>query len=357
MMPTPRPPGRAARLFPLIGLLASAACTPPPPTTPPAAPAGTGGGAPVASPAAIRFTPCVLTHPSRLTSLKAECAMLEVPEAPSGDGRRITLSIVRDPAVSGRKAADPLFVLAGGPGMGAQEMYAATSTAFARINRDRDIILLDQRGTGRSTPLACELDPEGELLAGKEARPEDIDAAVRACLDGLGAKYDVRQYTTSVAVRDLEAVRQTLGYERVNLYGISYGTRVAQHYLRRHPERVRSIILDGVVPPGLALGPAIATDAEAALQRIFRRCARQPACRDAFGDPAAFAAEVARFVGWVKTAERIDAAREILVPGEIEARTRADRLRAGIEIDPATWSALATTARTLGIDPEPQATP
>jgi pimeloyl-ACP methyl ester carboxylesterase len=90
-----------------------------------------------------------------------------------------------------------------------------------------------------------------------------------------------------VAVRDLETVREALGAERINLYGISYGTRVAQHYLRRHPDRVRSVVLDGVVPPGLALGPAIATDAEAALARIFKRCTAQPACRSAFGDPTA----------------------------------------------------------------------
>lgn len=109
-------------------------------------------------------------------------------------------------------------------------------------------------------------------------------------------------------------------------------------------------LLAGAITGGGASDPAHADRLINNMLSIYLR-------PDAFGDPAAFAAEVARFVGWVKTAERIDAAREILVPGEIEARTRADRLRAGIEIDPATWSALATTARTLGIDPEPQATP
>jgi len=229
----------------------------------------------------------MLTHPTRLVSLKAECATLEVPENPSGEGRRITLSIVRDPAISERKAPDPLFILAGGPGMGAQEMYASTAAAFARVGRDRDIILVDQRGTGRSTPLACDLDPEGDWLKDTEPTPAAIDAEARACLDKLAARHDVRQYTTSVAVRDLETVRQALGAERINLYGVSYGTRVAQHYLRRHPDHVRSVILDGVVPPGLALGPAIATDAETALARILKRCTAQPACRSAFGDPAA----------------------------------------------------------------------
>ena len=275
MTPTRRSPGKLALSLAMLGSLGLAACSPRGPTTPPIV--GTG----------LVSKPCMLTHSSRLMSLKAECATLEVPENPSGEGRRITLSIVRVPAISERKAADPLFILAGGPGMGAQEMYPTVAAAFSRVGRDRDIILLDQRGTGTSTPLACALDPDGALLRGKEATVEDIDAAARDCLDTLRAKHDVRQYTTSVAVRDLETVRAAIGAERINLYGISYGTRVAQHYLRRHPDRVRSVVLDGVVPPGLALGPAIATDAEAALARIFKRCGAQPACRSAFGDPTA----------------------------------------------------------------------
>ena len=238
----------------------------------------------------LTFTPCMLEHPSGLSGVKAECTTLEVPENLSGQGRRIVLSIARHPAISERKAADPLFVLAGGPGMGAQEMYTAAAAAFARINRDRDIILLDQRGTGRSTPLQCKLDPTLLTLDGpppaRAARDAMIDTATRECLDTLQAQHDVAQYTTSVAVRDLEAVREALGIVRLNIYGVSYGSRVAQHYLRRYPDRVRSVILDGVLPPGLAVGPAIALDAEAALGMILRRCATQPACRKAFGDPA-----------------------------------------------------------------------
>lgn len=283
MTPTLPSLGTIARRGLLLGVLGLAACSPRTPTTSPTVSAGSGGStAPT-----LAFKPCMLTHPSRLASLKAECASLEVPENPSGEGRRIRLSIVRDPAISERKAADPLFIIAGGPGMGAQEMYAGTAAAFARIGRDRDIILVDQRGTGRSEPLQCDFDPGDEWMQGREPTPDSIDAAVRSCLDKLRAGHDVRQYTTSVAVRDLEAVREALGAPRINLYGISYGTRVAQHYLRRYPDRVRSVILDGVVPPGLALGPAVATDAEAALARILRRCTAQPACRSAFGDPAA----------------------------------------------------------------------
>ena len=281
MTPPLRTPTGFAQTLSLAGVLGLlTACSPAPNAAAPSVPTD-----PV-----LTFTPCMLEHPSGLSGVKAECATLEVPENLSGQGRRITLSIARHPAISERKAADPLFVLAGGPGMGAQEMYTAAAGAFARIHRDRDIILVDQRGTGRSTPLQCKLDP---LLLSPD-RPEPatairdglIDAATQQCLDILRAKHDVAQYTTSVAVRDLEAVREALGAAQVNLYGVSYGSRVAQHYLRRYPDRVRSVILDGVVPPGLALGPAIALDAEAALGMILRRCAAQPACRKAFGNPA-----------------------------------------------------------------------
>jgi pimeloyl-ACP methyl ester carboxylesterase len=281
MTPPLRIPTGLAQALTLAGVLGLlTACSPAPNAAAPSQPADS----------ALTFTPCMLEHPSGLSGVKAECATLEVPENLSGQGRRITLSIARHPAISERKAADPLFVLAGGPGMGAQEMYTAATGAFARINRDRDIILVDQRGTGRSTPLACKVDPLLHSLDRPEPataiRDGIIDAATRECLDTLRAKHDVAQYTTSVAVRDLEAVREALGAAQVNLYGVSYGSRVAQHYLRRYPDRVRSVILDGVVPPGLALGPAIALDAEAALGMILRRCAAQPACRKAFGNPA-----------------------------------------------------------------------
>ena len=225
-------------------------------------------------------------------SLKAECATLEVPENPSGEGRRITLSIVRVPAISERKAADPLFILAGGPGMGAQEMYPAVAAAFSRVGRDRDIILLDQRGTGTSTPLACALDPDGALLRGKEATVEDIDAAARDCLDELRAKHDVRQYTTSVAVRDLETVREALGAERINLYGGSYGTRVAQQYAKTFPQHTRAVVIDSVAPMSLVLGSEHAKNLDATLDAQFARCAADAACAKAVPDARAALAQV-----------------------------------------------------------------
>jgi pimeloyl-ACP methyl ester carboxylesterase len=232
----------------------------------------------------LALTPCELEHPLRLAVIAAECGVLTVPENPQEPGgRQIGLHIARVGAISRRKQPDPLFVLAGGPGAAAGSFYASVAPAFARILRERDIVLVDQRGTGGSNPLDC---AQPEDLLGR-AGDKEIIAATRACLASLVPRAQVAEYTTSRAVQDLDQVRAALGYERINLYGASYGTRVAQHYLRHFPARTRSVILDGVVPVGQPVGASTALDAEAALEDILQRCARDAACRDRFGDPVA----------------------------------------------------------------------
>jgi pimeloyl-ACP methyl ester carboxylesterase len=232
----------------------------------------------------LTLAPCELEHPLRLSLLAAECGVLSVPENPREPaGRHIGLHVARVAAISRRKQPDPLFVLAGGPGAAAGAFYASVAPAFARILRERDIVLVDQRGTGGSNPLEC---AEPQDLAA-HASLEEIATATRACLASLAPRADVAYYTTSLAVQDLEQVRSALGYRRINLYGASYGTRVAQHYLRRFPGRTRAVILDGVVPIEEPVGPAAAIDAEAALEDILRRCAADPDCHARFGDPAA----------------------------------------------------------------------
>jgi pimeloyl-ACP methyl ester carboxylesterase len=245
-------------------------------------------GLPAATPAAgagpLGWQTCRLEHASKLISIEAQCTTLRVPEDEARpDGRQIELFIARVPAVSGRKAPDPLLLIAGGPGMGASEMYPGVAQAFARTRRERDILLVDQRGTGRSNALRC--DSDGAPDANTDTA--SFLADTRRCFEALGARADLRQYTTSIAVRDLERVRIALGIERWNLYGVSYGSRVAQHYLRRYPQRTRSVTLDGVVPPGLALGPDIALDAQAAFERILARCDRDASCSQRFGDTRA----------------------------------------------------------------------
>jgi pimeloyl-ACP methyl ester carboxylesterase len=228
------------------------------------------------------LSPCQLEHPQKLTVVAAECGELTVPEnAAKPAGRQIRLAFARVPAISRRKHPDPLFILAGGPGMAATTFYAMVAPVFARIHRDRDIILLDQRGTGASNPLNCDGGDETDY------HPDDtgIAAEARACLQKLSVKADVAQYTTSVAVNDLDRLRELLGYEHINLYGVSYGTRVAQQYLRRFSQHTRTLLLDGVVPPQLSLGASMAFDAEHSLERILARCAREKECRSQFGDP------------------------------------------------------------------------
>ncbi|MBV8306674.1 MAG: alpha/beta fold hydrolase [Gammaproteobacteria bacterium] len=232
----------------------------------------------------LTLTPCEIEHPLRLTVIAAECGVLRVPENPGAPGgRQIGLRIARIEAISRRKQPDPLFVLAGGPGAAAGSFYASVAPAFARIQRDRDIVLVDQRGTGGSNPLTC---PEPPDPPGN-ASIEEIGARTRACLDSLARRADLAWYTTSLAVQDLEQVRTALGLGRINLYASSYGTRVAEQYVRRFPANTRTVILDGVVPIGRPMGAATAIDAESALEDILRRCAGDASCRGRFGDPAA----------------------------------------------------------------------
>jgi pimeloyl-ACP methyl ester carboxylesterase len=234
---------------------------------------------------------CRLDDAEHLRSLSAQCAELEVAEdraAPSSPRIRLKVAVI--PALDRSGPHDPLFVLAGGPGQAATEFYVSAAPGFARVQRERDIVLVDQRGTGRSNALECEYPEEDELA---DMSPAEIRRLTRDCLAAL--KSDPRHYTTSVAVRDLDEVRAALGYDRINLYGVSYGTRVAQHYLRRFPDRVRAVILDGVVPMGLALVADSALQAQRALDLIFERCGADAECHSAFPNPAgAFAAVRAR---------------------------------------------------------------
>ncbi len=227
--------------------------------------------------AAIETTDCRLS--SRwLTTVTAECGTLIVAEDPANpNGRQIELFIARIPALSATPRTDPLLLISGGPGQATTDLYLTLRGAFGRIRREREIILVDQRGTGRSTRLSCPTASAEDL---ETAALEELAVLVAGCVAALDG--DPRYYTTSVAVSDLEQVRRELALPEWNIYGISYGTRVAQHYLRRYPQHTRAVILDGVVPAELALGPAIATNAQTALENIFSRCADEALCADQF---------------------------------------------------------------------------
>jgi pimeloyl-ACP methyl ester carboxylesterase len=278
MVRLPPVPHRNLALLALLLLVIAAGpagvATPAPATSPPAA-----------QPAArLVLAPCRLEHPTGLASLEADCGRLAVPEnRGASGGRQLQLFVARIPALGRRRVAEPLFVLAGGPGLGASTFYTSAAAAFARIRRDHDIVIVDQRGTGKSHPLDCDIDEQQLWDAGED----DTARVMRECRIRLEQDHDLTQYTTSVAVKDLDAVRQALGYQRIAFYGSSYGTRVAQQYARRYPERTQALILDGIVPPTRILGPSTPLDAENALQRIFARCRADAGCKQQFNDPEA----------------------------------------------------------------------
>lgn len=188
-------------------------------------------------------------------------------------GRQIDVHFAVLPALARHKHADPVFVFAGGPGQSATELAGSWARLLARLSNRRDIVLVDQRGTGRSAPLTCPQLPPTTPLA--EALPAEAQRArLAACRDTLQRlpHGDLRHYTTWVAMQDVEAVRQALGAPRITLVGASYGTRAALEYQRQFPQAVRRLVIDGVAPPDMALPAAFAADGAATLARVFAAC-------------------------------------------------------------------------------------
>jgi len=189
-------------------------------------------------------------------------------------GRQIDLRIVVLPALSAESQPDPIVFLAGGPGQGAAEMARQLRELLRPLQTERDIVLMDQRGTGKSHPLTCEGDRDS--LAALDESDEAGLQRLKKCLDGYDA--DPTLYTTMIAMDDLDEVRGYLGYGAINVIGGSYGTRAGLVYLRRHGDRVRSIVLDGVAPPGMRLPLFFARDAQRALDKLLADCEADAGC-------------------------------------------------------------------------------
>ncbi len=222
----------------------------------------------------ITLEDCPLTPPSG-RSYDAKCGTLSVPEDRSNpSGRQIQLHIAVIPAIKRDPEPDALFLIAGGPGQSAIETFPALFALMFNIHQDRDVVLVDQRGTGKSNPLQC-LGPEDEALT-----EDQVIEKLKACPETLDA--DPRFYTTEIAMTDLDEVRAALGYETINLYGASYGTRAALTYLRMFPERVRTVTLDAVVDPGFVMFMDAAEDGQGALEQFFARCEADEICRSEF---------------------------------------------------------------------------
>ena len=217
-------------------------------------------------------------------SLVAEsrCGVLEVWEdRQAQSGRRIALKVMVLPAINPTALPDPIFFLSGGPGSAASEVGPAQFRSLGKVRKDRDVVFVDQRGTGSSHPLDCVMDSSIFEEEVTQRHITDVQAQrMRECMEEFDA--DLTLYTTPIAMDDLDEVREALGYDRINLIGGSYGTRAALVYMRRHPESVRAAVLDGVVPFEMQLPRYMGRDAERALELMLTDCERDDACRAAF---------------------------------------------------------------------------
>ncbi len=230
----------------------------------------------------LRLTPCQVPGIER----EVRCGTYEVFENRAArTGKKISLKVVVVPASGSERLPDPFVFLHGGPGAAATEVAAGMAAQFAEINRDRDVFLMDQRGTGGSNPLDIDLYGPPDDLAAKLG--EFVPARL-ACEGAkkLAATNDLTQYTTPIAMDDLDEVRAALGYEQLNVFGGSYGTRAAMAYLRQHPDRVRTMILAGVSRFDDHLPGDSPRNSQRALDGLVAECAADPACEAAFPDLA-----------------------------------------------------------------------
>ena len=205
---------------------------------------------------------------------RVECGTLTVPEnRDKPGGRQLSIFFVVARA-TGEPAGEPVFFFTGGPGTAATVSAAGHTEQFARLRATRDFVFVDQRGTGRSAPLACA--PRDDTRRG--LRPLFSREAASACRAALARGADLRLYTTADAAHDVDDVRRALGYRRINLHGSSYGTRAAWEYAARFPSRARAVVLHGPVPPGFYTPLPFARGLDAALDGLIAACAADAAC-------------------------------------------------------------------------------
>ena len=221
----------------------------------------------------------------------AKCGTLEVFEnRATRQGRKIPINVLVLPATGQKREPDPLFYFAGGPGSSSVEDAPGIAQMLTSIREHRDLVFVDQRGTGQSNPLNCDLfDPADPQSFFGSFLPLE---AVRKCREQLEPKADLTLYVTNIAMDDIDDVRAALGYDQINLYGGSYGTRAALVYLRRHPKHVRAAVLHGVAPTNQFMPLNFPQDTERALQGVLSECEADEACRKAFPNVKADAKRV-----------------------------------------------------------------
>lgn len=221
-------------------------------------------------------------HPTEL-----QCGTLQRPLDPAQpQGTQIQLRVAVLPALARNKLPDPVVILAGGPGQSAVDLLPVMAPRFSRLSQRRDLVFVDQRGTGQSAPLQCPDETGLSMAEGMdfEAQMKRLDAC-RVQLAKL-PHGDLTKYTTTIAMQDLDAVRQALGVTQWNVEGGSYGTRAALEYLRQFPQATRRVILDGVAPPDMVLPKSFSADNQAALDALLAHCQQDATCSKAYPDLA-----------------------------------------------------------------------
>lgn len=239
-------------------------------------------GGDVQSPAAREWPPGL--EPCDVSGVRgARCGTFSVFEDREAQaGRRIDIAVVILPAAENDPEPDPILFVPGGPGQASTSLIGFANAAYSALRQRRDLLLIDQRGTGHSNLLACPgpLPSGNASVLGTLFPPDHIDA----CREGLSARADLGLYASHLAVDDLAEVLTQLGYQEVNLIGTSFGTRVVQVFLRRHPDRVRTAVLNGVVPVTRNVYLHAATNAQAALDLLIDECESDPVCADLYPD-------------------------------------------------------------------------
>ncbi|MEM6230458.1 alpha/beta hydrolase [Shewanella scandinavica] len=209
---------------------------------------------------------------------RLNCGFVTVPENPNKpDGKQIQVHYVVLPAVKNVNHEEALLAIAGGPGQSAIDNAAGFDAMLSKVRQQRDILLIDQRGTGRSNLLTCDEGAQSPLSFDDDNA--DTLAETQKCLAKIDA--DVTQYGSLNAIKDFEAVRQHLGYKKLHVYGISYGTRMAQLYMRLYPAHLATVTLDGIVPMQqsvLEIGASI----DRGFDLLFKDCQETAACHTQF---------------------------------------------------------------------------
>jgi pimeloyl-ACP methyl ester carboxylesterase len=221
-----------------------------------------------ASAAPLTERPCHITG----VETPVRCTSVSVPlDWSAPQGKRIDITAVVAPALTARPAEDPLLVLAGGPGQAASDLGPWLSSAFKDVRQTRDVILFDMRGTGLSGKLDCSV----EMNFGADSLAQ-LKRDADACVARFGD--DLRFYTHREIVDDIEAWRAVAGIAKLNFWGGSFGTRIAQHYARKHPAHTRALMLDAATPVGVSIFESGPIDGQAGLERLASDCAADTDC-------------------------------------------------------------------------------